>query len=148
MSRLDKENRRVKAQNPEGSKEIDLEAELEQAQDDPAKLTRQTKACKERLAEAAEESKTLRQETQELKEDHQRLSVELGEAKHGVESGRVINEELSAKLATSEDSLSKVSKALASAEARLEELHVQQERLIANIWSEATLERYKAIETE
>ncbi len=76
MNRLDVENQKLRGRNPEGSKAADLEAELEHARGDVARLTERRKDMEQAVTDATEEAQ---QKAQKLEEELQRNTVEAEE---------------------------------------------------------------------
>ncbi len=94
------------------------------------------------MAEAESRAKDLELANQELREAHQSLMKELGEAKHGIELGRKSSRELVAKIRACQEELSSMSQALELAEQEIAEHKLAREALL----NQVTLDCYKAIE--
>ena len=72
MNRLDVENQKLRGRNPEGGKVADLEAELEHARGDVARLTECRTDMEQAVTDATEEARTFQQKAQELEEELRR----------------------------------------------------------------------------
>lgn len=89
----------------------------------------------------------MQQENQRLEEDHATLERELGEAKHAIECERDKCQELAAQLEEKESALCEVRESLERVEVTLEQQSAEHVAEIEALQRDATLDRYKALET-
>jgi len=135
VSRLHRENQKLREEHPERGKRADLETEPERAQEDVASLTQQLKQAQARAAEAegpAEDAERRAAETDSLREQVKNLQQTLEEVsgakdnlaeelQMSVESSARKREEKNQELLGTVQDLDKVKSSLAEFERSLEE---------------------------
>ena len=162
VSRLDRENQKLREEHPGRGERADLETELERAQEDVASLTQQLKQAQARAAEAEEPAEDADQraaETDSLREQVKNLQQTLEEVsgakdklaeelQMSVESSARKLEEKSQELLGTVQDLDKVKSSLAEFERTLEETRGSHEAQLEALKQDALLEHYKALESE